>query len=45
MLYAGGSYLLGFLASPVLGLVLSMLWGLAILAVLVLGSGPRCTAA
>ena len=36
VLYAGGSYLLGFLASPVLGLVLSMLWGLAILAVLVL---------
>ncbi len=36
VLFAGGTYLLGFLASPVLALVLSILWGLAILAVLIL---------
>ncbi len=36
ILFAGGLYLLGFLGSPVLSLVLSILWGLAILAVLVL---------
>lgn len=36
VLFAGGTYLLGFLGSPVLALVLSILWGLAILAVLIL---------
>lgn len=36
ILFAGGLYLLGFLGSPVLSLVLSILWGLAILALLVL---------
>ena len=36
VLFAGGLYLLTFLGNPVLGLVLSILWGLAILAVLVL---------
>ncbi|MFT4293866.1 MAG: PrsW family glutamic-type intramembrane protease [Micropruina sp.] len=36
LLFAGGLYLLNFVGSPVLALVLSILWGLAILAVLVL---------
>lgn len=36
LLFAGGLYLLTFLGNPVLALVLSLLWGLAILAVLVL---------
>ncbi|HOQ53785.1 MAG TPA: zinc ribbon domain-containing protein [Micropruina sp.] len=36
VLYAGGVYLLGFLGNQVLALVLSILWGLAILSVLVL---------
>ncbi len=36
VLYAGGTYLLGFLGNPVLALVLSILWGLAILAVLII---------
>ncbi len=35
VLFAGGLYLLGFLSNPVLGLILSILWGLAILAVLI----------
>ncbi|MFT4227396.1 PrsW family glutamic-type intramembrane protease [Micropruina sp.] len=35
VLFAGGLYLLGFLGNPVLALVLSILWGLAILAVLI----------
>ncbi len=34
--YFGGTYLLSFIDNPVLGLVLSILWGLAILGVLIL---------
>ena len=36
VLYAGGTYLLTFLGNQVLALVLSVLWGLAILAVLII---------
>lgn len=36
VLFSGGTYLLGFLGNQVLALVLSILWGLAILAVLIL---------
>ncbi|MGY4721237.1 PrsW family intramembrane metalloprotease [Naumannella cuiyingiana] len=36
VLYAGGVYLLGFLADPTLGVVLSIGWGLLILSVLLL---------
>ncbi len=36
VLFSGGTYLLGFLGNPVLALILSILWGLAILAVLVI---------
>ena len=36
VLFAGGTYLLGFLGNQALALVLSILWGLAILAVLVI---------
>jgi len=36
ILFFGGTYLLGFLSNQVLALVLSILWGLAILAVLII---------
>lgn len=36
VLYAGGVYLLGFIPNPALSLVLSIVWGLAILAVLII---------
>ena len=35
VLYFGGTYLLSFVANPVVGTVISILWGLALLAVLI----------
>ena len=36
ILFAGGTYLLGFLGNQVLALILSIVWGLALLAVLII---------